>query len=263
MPSESGPGSPGSPECESASSAFDAAGRRASTIFSAHVPRKCGAEPASAIRSRNSSGRVIRTEPSTVAPRATKASGSMPTVGPTTVTRASGRASASRSSSVSLSNVVPVISSTSALRHDFGRRLGRSVERHLFGLQRRRVLFEHQIGQSPAFQFLQERDEGADQNDPVAVARSPSRRTRRRRPATRPPASAGGASTIRRARSLSRCRQRGAARCRTARRASARRQAARRGAGSRRRAPIPGSRHRPAPRRAASRSSAGGAEQSA
>ena len=54
--------------------------------------------------------------------------------------------------------------------HDLGREVGRPVERHFLGFQRRRVLFEHQIGLPPALQFLEKRDEGADQHDPVAGA---------------------------------------------------------------------------------------------
>src|SRR3984893_3625737 len=88
--------------------------RRTSTTFCAERPRKSGAPPPSASTSRNASGAMMRTVPRTSAPRRRKASGNIPTVGPTTVTRAPGLARANKSSSVSLIRLEPVISTTSA-----------------------------------------------------------------------------------------------------------------------------------------------------
>jgi hypothetical protein len=56
------------------------------------------------------------------------------------------------------------------VRHDFGRLFGRPEERQLLRFQCRRVLLEHDKGLPAPFQLLEKRDNGADDDDPVAVA---------------------------------------------------------------------------------------------
>ena len=95
------------------------------------------------------------------------------------MTRASGRASASRSSSVSLSRVAAGDQQYIGLGHDLGRGIGRPIERQLLRLQHRGVLFEHQKRLLPALQLLEERNERTDQDHPVARRGIRSHRTRR------------------------------------------------------------------------------------
>ena len=94
----------------------------------------------------------------------------MPTVGPSTVTRAAG----SRQCEQILERVVeegrPGDQQHIGRGHDFRRQIGRAVERHLLGFERGRVLLQHQIGLAAALQLLQKRDEGADQDDALAFA---------------------------------------------------------------------------------------------
>ena len=133
---------------------------------------------------------------------ARKASGKRPTVGPTMVTRASGRAHASRSSSVSLSRVVPVISSTSACGTisravSAGRKNGISSAFSVAG-----SFSSTRIRQTAPFQLLQERNEGSDDDGAVARRGSHWHRTHRR-PARNSTSGCGRRSPQRSARAFS------------------------------------------------------------